>query len=74
MYATTHCHPGHSPRRRWSAAEALRHRDKVYAGSMMWLAFSLAVIVAIGCLWWFAWLRKDRRPPKPTRPYREWKD
>lgn len=41
---------------------------------MMWLAFSLAVIVAIGCLWWFAWLRRDRTPPKPTRPYREWKD
>jgi hypothetical protein len=41
---------------------------------MIWLAFSVAVIVAIGCLWWFGWLRRNQKPPKPTRPYREWKD
>jgi len=41
---------------------------------MIWLAFSMAMIVAIGCLWWFAWQRRNRQPPKPAQPYREWKD
>jgi cytoskeletal protein RodZ len=41
---------------------------------MLWLAFSLAVIVAIACLWWFAMRQRNRQPPKPTRPYRQWKD
>jgi len=31
-------------------------------------------IAAIACLWWFAMRRRNRRPPSPTRPYREWKD
>ena len=44
------------------------------ANDVIWLAFSLAVIVAIACLWWFAMRRRNRRPPKPARPYREWKD
>jgi hypothetical protein len=41
---------------------------------MLWLAFSLGVVAAIGSLWWYAWLRRDRKPPTPSRPYREWKD
>jgi len=41
---------------------------------MMWLAFSMAMIVAIGCLWWVDWRRRNRQPPKPAQPYREWKD
>jgi hypothetical protein len=41
---------------------------------MIWLALSFGVIIAIGCLWWFSWLRRNRQPPKPKRPYREWKD
>jgi hypothetical protein len=41
---------------------------------MMWLALSVAMVVAIGGLWWFAWLRRKRQPPKPTGPFREWKD
>jgi cytoskeletal protein RodZ len=41
---------------------------------MLWLALSLGVVLAIGLLWWFAMLRRNRKPPKPTRPYREWKD
>jgi hypothetical protein len=41
---------------------------------VIWLALSVAMVVGIACLWWFAWLRRNRKPPKPTRPYREWKD
>ena len=44
------------------------------ANDMIWLAFSIGVIVAIGCLWWFAMQRRKRQPPKPMRAYREWKD
>jgi hypothetical protein len=32
------------------------------------------MVVAIAGLWWFAWLRRKHKPPKPSRPYREWKD
>lgn len=41
---------------------------------MIWLAFSAAMVVGIAGLWWFAWLRRKHKPPKPTQPYREWKD
>ena len=41
---------------------------------MIWLALSLGVIVAIACLWWFAMARRGEKPPRPRRPYREWKD
>lgn len=41
---------------------------------MFWLAFSIGVIVAIGCLWWFAMRQRKSLPPQPTRSYREWKD
>jgi hypothetical protein len=41
---------------------------------MIWLALSVGMIATIGCLWWRAWLRRNRKPPKPTQPYREWKD
>jgi hypothetical protein len=41
---------------------------------VIWLAFSAAMVVGIAGLWWFAWLRRKRRPPTPTQPYREWKD
>jgi hypothetical protein len=41
---------------------------------MIWLALSVAVICAGGLLWWFAWQRRNRKPPKPSQPYREWKD
>jgi hypothetical protein len=41
---------------------------------MLWLAFSLAVIVAIALLWWFAMRQRHAKPPRPSRPYREWKD
>lgn len=41
---------------------------------MLWLAFSLSVIVALACLWWFAMRQRHKRPRTPSRPYREWKD
>jgi hypothetical protein len=41
---------------------------------MLWLALSIAIVAAIAALWAYAWLRRKRRPPGPTRPYREWKD
>jgi len=41
---------------------------------MLWLAFSAAVIAALGGLWWYAWLRRNRNPPTPSLPYRQWKD
>ena len=44
------------------------------ANDMIWLAFSIGVIVAIGCLWWFAMRQRKHQPPQPTRAYREWKD
>ncbi len=36
--------------------------------------FLAAVVVFVGGLFLYAWLRRNRRPPKPTQPYREWKD
>jgi hypothetical protein len=41
---------------------------------MIWLALSVGVIAAIGCVWWRAWLHRNRKPPTPAQPYREWKD
>jgi hypothetical protein len=41
---------------------------------MIWLALSAGMVVAIAGLWWFAWLRRKHKPPKPSQPYREWKD
>ena len=41
---------------------------------MIWLALSVGMIVSIGLLWWLAWRNRDQKPPKPTQPFREWKD
>ncbi len=41
---------------------------------MIWLALSVAMVLAIACLWWFSWRRRKEKPPKPSQPYREWKD
>lgn len=41
---------------------------------VIWLAFSAAMVFGIAGLWWYAWLRRKRKTPKPTQPYREWKD
>ena len=30
---------------------------------MIWLALSAAMILGIAGLWWFAWLRRNRKPP-----------
>ena len=41
---------------------------------MIWLALSGGMVIAIALLWWFAWRDRDRKPPRPAKPYREWKD
>jgi len=41
---------------------------------MIWLALSIGMVVAIGLLWWLAWRNRDKKPPKPSQPYREWQD
>jgi hypothetical protein len=41
---------------------------------MVWLGLSAAMLIAIVLLWWWAWRQRKVKPPKPTQPYREWKD
>lgn len=41
---------------------------------MIWLALSAGMVIAIACLWWWSFRRRKQKPPKPTQPYREWKD
>ena len=41
---------------------------------MIWLCLSLAMVLGIALLWWYAWRQRHRKPPTPTQPYREWKD
>jgi uncharacterized SAM-binding protein YcdF (DUF218 family) len=41
---------------------------------IIFAVFLAAVALFLGGLFLYAWRRRDRRPPQPTRPYREWKD
>jgi len=36
--------------------------------------FLAAVAVFVAGLFVYPWERRNRRPPQPTQPYREWKD
>lgn len=66
--------PGGAPRTDDRAVRTSRNDGAGAQYRMIWLAFSLGVIVSIACLWWFAWQRRDRKPPTPRQPHREWKD
>jgi hypothetical protein len=39
---------------------------------MWWLLVAAMPLAMILLLWWYGWLRRDRKPPSPTKPYREW--
>ena len=41
---------------------------------MMWLLVAVAPLAMILVLWWFGWLRRNRPPPRPRTPFRQWRD
>ncbi len=39
---------------------------------MEWLLLALIPLMGILVAWGYGWLRRNRKPPKPTKPYKEW--
>ena len=39
---------------------------------MWWLLLAVIPLAAIVGVWWYSWLRRNRKPPVPSKPYREW--
>lgn len=39
---------------------------------MEWLLLALLPLLGIFIAWWYGWRRRNRKPPTPSRAYKEW--
>jgi hypothetical protein len=43
-------------------------------GEWIGIGTALVVIATVGGAFWVSWRKRKQKPPKPSQPYREWKD